>query len=171
MKAKLKKIIIALFFVCCIVSVFFEIESGIQINNNFWMFFKEILVMLPIIFILIGLFEVWVKKETIESHLGENSKYFFEGYLWAFLLSTLNVAGMLLAFPVGYSLYKKNARLSVVLTYLGASGLVRINMLFFEISFIGIKFTLIRILTAFPLIIISSLIIEKFLIKNRKMIQ
>lgn len=171
MKTKFKIILIVLFFAFCITSVLCEIESGIKINNNFWMFFKDILVMLPIIFIFIGLFEVWVKKETIESHLGENSKYFFEGYLWAFLLSTLNVGGMILAFPIGYSLYKKNAKLSVVLTYLGASGLVRINMLFFEISFIGLKFTLIRVLTAFPLIIISSLIIEKFFIKNREMIK
>ncbi|MBP7654386.1 permease [Candidatus Dependentiae bacterium] len=159
--SKLKKTGIIFFFIFCIISVLSGYESGIKINNNFWMFFKEILVMMPFIFILIGLFEVWVKKETIENHLGEKSKRWYEGYLWAFLLSSLNIGGMLLAFPVAYSIYKKNARLSVVLTYLCASGLLRINMIIFEISFVGLKFTLIRVFTAIPLIILFSVLIEK----------
>jgi uncharacterized membrane protein YraQ (UPF0718 family) len=69
---------------------------------------------------------------------------------------------------VAFSLYKKNARLSVIFTYLGAA-ICRIPMTVFEASFLGIKFTLIRLLTSIPLIIISSIFLENYL-KNREII-
>ncbi len=33
-----------------------------------------------------GLFEVWVKRETVEKHLGEGSG--FKGHLWAIVLAS-----------------------------------------------------------------------------------
>jgi len=158
---KLRIILIALFAGFILISYLINYNAGINISLNFFSFFKEVIIVLPAIFIFIGLFDVWIKRATIESHLGIKSKFAAEGYFWAILLSTLNVGGMLLSFPMAYSLYKKNARLSVVLTYLCASGLLRINMIVFEITSLGLKFTIIRILTAIPLVIISSIIIEK----------
>ena len=112
-------------------------------------------------FILLGLFEVWVKRETVEKHLGEKSS--FLSYLWVILLAGTTVGGLYLAFPVAYTIYKKGARLSVIFTYIGASAVCRIPMTTFEASFLGLKFTLVRLLVSIPLIIISSLIMEKFL--------
>jgi len=119
---------------------------------------------LPCAFILIGLFEVWVKKESIEKHLGENSGMM--GYIWVILLAGTTVGGLYVAFPVAYSLFKKGAKLSVVFTYIGAAGICRIPMAIFESSFMGLKFTLIRLLVSMPLVIISSIWLGSYLEKR-----
>jgi uncharacterized membrane protein YraQ (UPF0718 family) len=71
-------------------------------------------------------------------------------------MSVFNIGGMYLAFPVAYMLLKKGAKLSVVLTYLGAAAVMRINLFIYEIHFLGLKFTLIRLCTSLPLIVLSS---------------
>ena len=120
---------------------------------------------LPLVFILIGLFEVWVKQEVIEKHLGEKSR--FLGYFWALLLAGTAIGGLYVAFPVASSLYKKGARTSIIFTYIGAAAVCRVPMTLFEASYLGLKFTLIRLLLAIPLIIFSSILFEKYL-KNIK---
>jgi uncharacterized membrane protein YraQ (UPF0718 family) len=119
---------------------------------------------LPCVFILIGLFEVWVKRETVEKYLGERSG--IRGYLWAVLLAGTTVGGLYIAFPIAYSLYNKGARLGVIFTYISASAICRIPMTIFEASFLGIKFTLIRLLVSLPLILLASMLLGKYLTKR-----
>ena len=119
---------------------------------------------LPCAFILIGLFEVWVKRETVEKHFGDESG--IRGYLWGILLAGTSVGGLYVSFPVAYSLYNKGAKLSIIFTYISASGICRIPMTIFEASFIGIKFTIIRFLVSLPLVIISSILLGNYLTKR-----
>ena len=141
-----------------------KFEPGVIIGSNFYSFALSMIKILPCAFILIGLFEVWVKRETIEKHFGESSG--IVGYLWAILLSSTTVGGAYVAFPVAYSLLKKGAKMSVVLTYIGAASITRIPMTIFESSFLGIKFSLIRLLISLPLVVLSSIIIEKYFYKG-----
>ena len=125
---------------------------------------------LPCAFILIGLFEVWVKKETVEKHFGEKSG--LRGYSWGILLASTTVGGLYVAFPVAYSLYSKGAKLGVIFAYVAASGICRVPMTIFEASFLGIKFTAIRLLVALPLVIVSSMLLGSYLKKrNYKLVQ
>lgn len=156
--------VIASYFVFLLVSLLFEFNPGQEIGRNFASFSVDMLKILPGAFILIGLFEVWVKRETVERHLGEESGP--RGYLWAILLSATTVGGLYLAFPVAYALYSKGARLSVIFTYLGAAAICRIPMAVFEASFLGIKFTAIRWLVSLPLVIITSIILGNYLNKR-----
>ena len=139
-------------------------KPGIQMGKTFSHFISDLISIIPCVFILLGLFEVWVKRETIEKHLGENSG--FLSYLWVILLAGTTVGGLYLAFPVAYTLYKKGARLSVIFTYIGASAVCRIPMTTFEASFMGLKFTLIRLFVSIPLILISSILLEKYLLNK-----
>ena len=145
-------------------SFFMDFSPGVEIGKNLMDFSISMFMVLPPAFILIGLFDVWVKKETIEKHLGKDSG--IKGYLWVILLSGTTVGGIIVAFPVAYSLYKKGARLSVIFTYISASAIGRIPMTIFEASFIGIKFSIIRLIISLPLVIISSIIIEKIVSKS-----
>jgi len=153
-----------LYAIFILISLIFEIDSGIQIGTNFLSYSKELILILPCAFILIGLFEVWVKRETIEKHLGKDSG--IKGYLWVILLASTTIGGIIVSFPVAYSLQKKGAKLSVLFTYISASAVGRIPMTVFEASFIGLKFSLIRLFTSLPLIIITSILLEKILIKS-----
>ena len=138
-------------------------DPGKEIGFNFGLFSVDMLKILPGAFILIGLFEVWVKRETVERHLGEEAGIL--GYIWAILLSGTTVGGLFVALPVAYALYRKGAKLSIIFTYLGASAICRIPMTIFEASFLGIKFSAIRLLVSIPLVIVSSILLGKYLSK------
>jgi len=146
-------------------SFFTDFYPGMEMAHHFQFFALDMLKILPCAFILIGLFEVWVKNETVERHLGERS--LFMGYVWALLLAGTTVGGLYVAFPVAYSLYRKGARLSVIFTYIGAAAVFRVPMTLFEASFLGLKFTLIRFLVSLPLILLSSIILGVYLKKKR----
>ena len=166
---KLKKIspklwAIAGYFIFILASFLVGFTPGKQIGYNFIAFAIEMLKVLPCAFILIGLFETWVKKESIEKHLGQDSG--IRGYVWVILLAGTTVGGLYVAFPVAYSLYKKGAKAKVIFTYIGASAICRIPMIIFEASFMGIKFTLIRLVISIPLVILSSIWLGNFL-ENR----
>ncbi|MEA2081641.1 MAG: permease [Elusimicrobiota bacterium] len=145
-------------------SSIFGFNPGKQIGHNFIIFFLEMLKLLPCIFILIGLFEVWVKKEVITKHLGKGSGIL--SYVWAILLAGPIAGGLLPAFPIAYSLFQKGARLNVIFTFIGAAAVCRIPMTLFEASFMGIKFSLIRLIVSIPLVILSSIWLGNYLEKR-----
>ena len=165
MKKILKISLIVIYFLFIGISPIFHFESGETIGKNFLTFALSMLKIVPVAFILIGLFEVWIKRETIEKHLGEDSSWI--GFFWAIVLSSTTAGGLYVAFPIAAVLYKKGAKLSIIFTYLGAVSVCRIPMTIFEASFLGIKFTLVRLLVSLPLIIISSIIMGRFLTNTR----
>ncbi len=165
MKNKLIKTGAVLLYVIFVtLSFIFGYNPGKQIGRNFASFTMEMIILLPFVFILIGLFDVWVKKEFIEKHLGKNSNPL--SYLWAILLAGPIAGGLIAAFPVAYSLFQKGAKMSVIFTFISAAAVCRIPMTLFEASFLGIKFTLVRLLVSLPLVIISSILVGNFLEKK-----
>lgn len=139
-------------------------RPGEEISRNFASFTLEMLKIIPCVFMLIGLFQVWIPREIIERHLGEESG--IRGYIWAVLVAATTVGGLYIAFPIAYSLYSKGAKLSVIFTYIGASAICRIPMTMFEASFLGIKFTLVRFVVSLPLVIITSIMLANYLKKR-----
>lgn len=163
-KNKIRIIQISGFMVFLVLSFVFKFESGMRVGTHFIEFLIDTLKIIPFAFMLIGLFEVWVPKETVEKHFGEGSG--FMGYLWAILLAGTAVGGLYVAFPVAYALFRKNASLSIVFTYLGAAAITRIPLTVFEASFLGLKFTMIRLFVSLPLVIISSNLLGNYLTKH-----
>jgi len=157
-------VVISSYVVFLIISWTFGFNPGKEISYNFASFSVDMFKILPCAFILIGLFEVWVKRETVEKHLGERSG--IRGYIWAVLLAGTTVGGLYVAFPVAYSLYSKGAKLSVIFTYLGAAAICRVPMTIFEASFMGMKFTTIRLLVSLPLVIVTSILLGNYLAKR-----
>lgn len=151
----------AAYIVFVFLSFIFGYNPGKQIGYNFISFSIEMLKILPCAFVLIGLFEVWIRKETVEKHFGKASG--MRGYSWSVLLAGTTVGGLYVAFPVAYSLHSKGARLSIIFTYIGASAICRVPMTIFEASFMGIKFTLIRLIVSLPLVVLSSMLLGNYL--------
>ena len=149
-------------FIAC--SYIFKLDSGIKIGENFAFFAVDMFKLLPPAFILVGLFMVWIDKKTIEKYFGEASG--FMGHIAAILLSCTTLYPFVVVLPMAGALAKKGARLSIVLTYIGATAICRIPMTIFEASFLGLKFSILRYLISLPLVIISSIIIEKIVGKN-----
>ena len=157
--------IILVYIVFVLVSFISGFEPGKAIAINFFTYLSHILTLLPFIFILIGLFEVWVKRETVEKHLGKKAGVI--SYFWAILLGGVTIGPMIVALPIAYTLAKKGARLSIVFTYIGASAVCRIPMTIFEASYMGVVFTIIRYAVSIPLIILTSTLLGNYLEKHQ----
>jgi uncharacterized membrane protein YraQ (UPF0718 family) len=147
-----------------VVSLWLSYSPGEEIARNFATFSLDMLKIIPGAFILIGLFDVWVKRETVEKHLGEGSG--IQAYIWVVLLAGATVGGLYVAFPIAYSMYHKGARLSVIFTYVGAAAVCRIPMTIFEASFLGIRFSAIRLAVSLALVIISAVLLSNYLKKR-----
>ena len=162
-------IFLSIMILLIIVLYVFSPETGKKIGNAFSSNILTMLKILPLVFILIALFEVWVKKEKVEKHLGEKGG--LRSFLWVVILGGTTIGPMIVALPVAASLYRKGARLSVIFTYLGAAAVCRIPMTIFETSYLGVKFTIIRYSVALPLIIVSSVIMGRILNRSGYKIQ
>ena len=86
--------------------------------------------------------------------------------MWGILLASTTVGGLYVAFPVAYALYSKGAKLGVIFTYIGASAICRVPMTIFEASFLGTKFSAIRLLVAIPLVVMTSMFLGNYLRKR-----
>jgi uncharacterized membrane protein YraQ (UPF0718 family) len=156
---------IAGFSLFIIASYLFDISRGKAVlEMNVLPFMKEMLVFLPFMFILIGLADVWISKEKVEKHIGENAG--IKGTVYVILLSMLQAGPLYGAFPVTYLLWKKGASTRNLFIYIGAFSTLKVPMLMFEIGFLGWKFSLIRTLVTLPVIILIAIILEKYL-KNK----
>jgi uncharacterized membrane protein YraQ (UPF0718 family) len=164
-KKYLPSVIVATVYLVFIVCSFsFDIEAGKRTAADLLSFLKQMLLLLPFAFVCIGLFEVWVKRETVERHLGRSTG--FTAYLLAVILAGTTVGGLYVAFPFAAALHTKGARAGVIFTYLSCAGICRIPMTVFEASFLGVKFTLVRFAVSLPLVVASSWLMEKLFEKT-----
>ncbi len=104
----------------------------------------EMLSVVPPIFLLLGLMDVWIKRETMVKHMGEDSGW--KGVLLAFFIGSAAAGPLYAAFPVAAVLMKKGAKFTYVLIMLGAWSTTKLPLLLFEVSSMGPKFTLLRLL-------------------------
>jgi len=102
----------------------------------------EMLGFLPPIFILLGLFDIWVDRETVIRLMGSRSG--LRGALLAFLLGTLAAGPLYMAFPVAGVLMKKRAGLFQIFIFTGTWAIAKVPMLLFEVSCFGFSYTAIR---------------------------
>jgi len=158
--------VIISFIVFVSISYYYSYNPGISIfQDNFWGFLKEMILALPVMFILVGLFDVWVSKEKVQKHIGEASG--FKGIMLIMLLAFLQAGPLYAAFPVAYILWKKGTSSRNIFIYLSSASIAKIPMLAFEIGFLGIKFSLLRIMISIPIFIIFGIIMGKYFDKNR----
>ncbi len=138
-------------------------------TNALGIAFDNILTMLgviPPIFILIGLLDVWVPKETMIRYMGDSSG--LVGLFFAFLLGALAAGPLYAAFPVAAILLKKGARFAYVLFFLGTWTSAKIPLLLFEMTSLGVHFTLIHVSSMLVMYFIGSVLIEKALQPHEK---
>ncbi len=155
---------ILLFVVFIAVSFILGFQPGKDISISFKNSLVEMITFIPALFIIVGLFDVWVPKEKIQRHIGQESG--IKGIAIVVLLAMLQAGPLYGAFPVAYMLYKKGASIKNIFIYLGAFASLKIPMLGIEIAYLGVKFTLVRTLVSLPLFIAIGYLMEWYL-KNK----
>lgn len=103
---------------------------------------REMLLVLPPIFVLLGLMDVWVKKEQVINLMGDASGV--KGMFLAFLLGSLAAGPLYAAFPIAVMMLKKGVSLKNMSVFLGSWSTLKIPLLLFELANLGVMFTLVR---------------------------
>ena len=118
---------------------------------------KIILLVIPPVFVLLGLLDVWVPREQMMRFMGPGSG--LKGVTLALLLGSFAAGPLYAAFPVAAILMKKGASFMNILIFIGAWSTTKVPMLLFECSALGTRFALSRLaIDIVGIIIIASAI-------------
>jgi len=131
-------------------------------------YFIEMMIILPAVMVIMGLFAVFISDETIVKHLGKTSG--IKGIALALLIGTLPTGPLYIAFPMAATLLKKGARVSNIIVFLSAWACIKIPQEMVEFQFLGIEFMALRLILTIIFVIIMGISIEKIITRNDKKI-
>ncbi|KJS19702.1 MAG: permease [Clostridiaceae bacterium BRH_c20a] len=137
-----------------LISYIVKPEFGSNAIGLTWINLKQMLFLLPPIFLILGLLDVWVPKETMIKLMGKDSGV--QGGILAFLMGSAAAGPLYAAFPVAHMLIKKEASLINVFVFIGAWSTTKIPMFLFEMSALGVGFSLSRLLLNIPIIVLIA---------------
>ncbi len=121
----------------------------------------DLLKVVPPIFLLLGLLDVWVPREVMIKLTGEGSGLL--GIALSFLLGSFAAGPLYAAFPVAGIMLKKGSKLSNIMVFVGAWSTTKIPLLLFEATAMGWSFMLGRFLLNLPVILIIGYFVQKSL--------
>jgi uncharacterized membrane protein YraQ (UPF0718 family) len=127
-----------------------------------WNYFLEMIVILPAVMVIMGLFSVFVSKEQVVKYLGKTSGV--KGILLAIFFGALPTGPLYVAFPLAVALLKKGARVSNIVIFLSAWACIKIPQELVELQFLGLKFMAARLILTIIFVILMGLLIEKFMV-------
>jgi len=156
----------AFIIVLAMVGIFTAVkyELGMEALSITAYTFKEMLFVIPPIFILLGLLDIWVPREMMVKYMGEGSG--LKGIMLSILLGSAAAGPLYGAFPIAAVFMKKGVKFNNILIFIGAWSTTKIPMLIFEAASLGAKFAMTRLLVDIPGIIIIAYILSKLISKD-----
>jgi len=138
----------------------FTDKSGpvLSVSKNY---FLELIMILPAVMIIIGLFSVWIPKEMVVKYMGKTSGT--KGIFLSIALGMLPTGPLYIAFPMAIALLKKGAKISNIIIFISAWACIKLPQELVEIQFLGIEFTLLRLALTIIFVVIMGIIIEKII--------
>lgn len=118
-------------------------DTGLKALSLTWDNVVEMLSFLPPIFVLLGLLDVWVDRETMMKYMGDNSG--LRGHLLAFILGSAAAGPLYAAFPMAGVMLKKSASMMNVFIFIGAWSTTKIPLIMFETATLGFRFMILRL--------------------------
>lgn len=119
----------------------------------------EMISVLPPIFILLGLLDVWVERETMMKYMGKGAGV--KGAVIAFLMGSAAAGPLYVSFPIAGMLLKKGVHLKNVFIFVGAWSTTKIPMILFEASNLGWRYMLLRLVCNIIGIVVIAVLLER----------
>ena len=141
-------------------------EIGLTAFSNTASNIKEMISVIPPIFILLGLLDVWVDRATMIKYTGKGSG--IRGILISFLLGSAAAGPLYAAFPVATIMLKKGSSIFNVLIFLGAWSTTKIPLLTFEAASLGMRYMLCRLCLSVIGILAIAMIGDKTISQDEK---
>ena len=108
-----------------------------------------------------GLMDVWIERDKMIKMMGDSSG--LSGMGISLLLGMLTAVPVYVLLPIAGLLLKKGGRISNVLIFLCSSVSIRIPLLLFEISSLGIRFAACRFVLNLAVVFVISFLVERLL--------
>lgn len=144
--------------------VIINFELGVKAISLIGYQFKTMVLVIPPVFVLLGLLDIWVPRETMIKYMGEKSG--IKGIILSIVLGSATAGPLYGAFPIAAVFMKKGVKFSNVLIFIGAWSTTKIPMFLFELSSLGSKFAVTRLLVDIPGIIIIAYILNNLMSKE-----
>lgn len=126
-----------------LIVLFVHAETAYKAVNTAGFTLVQMLLIVPPVFILLGLLDEWVPREYFMQFMGDNSG--IVGIVLAFIIGSAAAGPLYAAFPIATVLMKKGVKFTNILIFLGAWSTTKIPTLVFEMSTLGPRFTLTRL--------------------------
>jgi uncharacterized membrane protein YraQ (UPF0718 family) len=126
--------------------------------TNTWNSLVSMLMIVPPIFILIGLFDVWVPKEQVIKMMGDSSG--IKGMALAFFLGAFSAGPTIAAFPLAMIMLKNGASYANVLFFLMVWSSLKLPIVFFQITTIGLTLSMVINVVMLMVFIVSTLMVR-----------
>lgn len=144
----------------------YNINLGLNAAKSSAFQFISMIKIVPPIFVLIGLMDIWVPREAMIKLMGEKSGLL--GITIAFFFGTFAAGPLIAAFPVAMIMIKKGARYANVVIFIMTWASAKMPILFYQVTTLGLRFTVIMNVTLLTIYIIGAFIIERLLSKKEK---
>lgn len=132
------------------------------IKNGFD-YFLRIFPILIVAFIIVGMIQVLIPPEFIIKWLGKESG--LKGVFLGSIAGALIPGGPFVCFPIAASIYKSGAGTGTMVAFVTAWSLWSLTRLPYEITFIGLRFALIRVASTLLLPPLAGIIAQNFFSK------
>lgn len=126
---------------------------------------REMLLVIPPIFVLLGLLDVWVPRERLMRHMGVGSGA--RGTLLAFAMGSFAAGPLYAAFPIAAVLMQKGASYYNIMVFVGAWSTTKLPMFLFESAALGMPFAVTRLAANIPAILLIALLLSRVSKQNR----
>ena len=126
-----------------------------------WDFFIEMIVILPAVMVILGLFAVWIPNDIVVKYLGKASG--IKGIFLSIVLGALPTGPLYIAFPMAAVLLKKGTKISNIVIFLSAWACIKIPQEMVELQFLGLQFMISRLILTIVFVVIMGLFIERII--------
>ncbi|MCT4607552.1 MAG: permease [Marinisporobacter sp.] len=137
-----------------LIMTIFDRDLGIKAMHISGYSIKEMILIIPPVFILLGLLDIWVPREIMVKFMGEGSG--LKGIILAIILGSAAAGPLYGAFPIAGVFMKKGVKFSNILIFIGAWSTTKVPMFLFEMSALGVPFALTRLFVDIPGIILIA---------------
>lgn len=122
---------------------------------------REMLLVIPPVFILLGFLDVWVPREHMMRFMGPEAG--LKGGVIAFVMGSAAAGPLYAVFPIAAMLIRKGAGLVNVFVFIGAWSTTKIPMFLFEYGALEARFAVTRLLVDIPGILIIAFALKRLL--------
>lgn len=129
-------------------------DMAVESIRNSGYYIKEMLLIMPVVFVLTALLDVWVPKEKILRFLGKDAGV--KGIFLSFVIGSISAGPLYAAFPMCVMLHTKGASLRNIVIILSSWAVIKVPMLINEFKYLGLQFMAVRwVLTVIAIVLFS----------------